>query len=974
MNIPRIQYFQDLLPKLLISCGIAFCGQHLSAQSLRQQVSQQQRHSISLHSDAHANSLKTITQTVIKQKLPTSRPDHILCTLLKKQHGWYDAVDCIDSIEAPHYDFYYRLSEPNVSGHWTRIECFTGSGKYRTGKMESYLMRVYALKTDTTLNAEWARRANNICRRQMIADPTGKEVMQERVFDPKDSLIYVYSRTRISANQYIGAYRDALGLPAEMHKGTSFMLTDSSTQRTPYTYGTIVMLTEDHWGNDSIVQLLDAKGRPKLDSDSAYMQIYTFDPLGRRTRQQAADENGHLMNDNWGTCGTQYTYDNQHKRIQTINMDSTWSPVRMPYGRRVQGSSVGTICKKYVYDRYGREVEKSFWTYPEMQPDTNSFGAHIQYTIYDEYGRLVETYGRDLKGRLHPSEGSYYHIYHINYDANGRKTEVLWLDSLRQPILAPHVYREIWEYDNNGITTHHARYRHLTDGNDEPVTEDIITPQKRYTLYSDGSTSTDTLDNNGRLLRRAHFDAEGLPKLRTTDLGTFAWREYSYFPISDNSQRSLLKTYRQYDAAGRPIGNRFVPSIASTQQVWQDDKGHFTKLRQNQTPEGGIFRRDISSYEDPINPHMTSATSLDDFGTACRTGGALWYELRFYKVNVIYTPRMEEATLVAFDEFGDRDYLATLSDNVDCYQRLTRHNYIYFDDHDRQIKNMPTFRDSCYKALSIEVVDTSVAHPLGLRSGDIIQEWGDSFFDGSLAEEAMRNQWTLASIMESGHSKNISLLRVGHAGKYYVRHELTLPAGTPRELGIVVHRLYRTDTQKRREQELALTPAEYEQALAGTYDPLQHTDACLATYHDRLISKQRPAAKNEPTCILPTIYLDLFRSRRAHGYGHDIIDPAIILAAIGDSLSWHVGEPIEHLMQLTKQPTVTYWLTTDGKDICSYTPVSASSLLEHVPLVSCPEKLSFTYEAPKTVANPFLQLYDKKVRKLIRNKTKTRYL
>lgn len=977
MNAPRIIRLQALLPWLFIACGLGLCCQQLTAQSLRLQVAQRQRKSTSLHVDALSASSRPVVITEVQPKKPVQRPTHILCTLLKKQHGWYDAVDRIDSLEAPHYDFYYRLSEPNASGHWTRIECFTGSGRYRTGKMESYLMRVYALKTDTTLNAEWARRANNICRRQMIADPTGNEVMQERVFDPKDSLIYVYSRTRISANQYIGAYRDALGLPAEMHKEASFMLTDSSAQRTPFTYGTIVMLTEDHWGNDSIVQLLDAKGRPKLDSDSAFMQIYTFDSLGRRTRQQAADENGHLINDNWGTCGTQYTYDNRHKRVQTINMDSTWSPVRMPYGRRVQGSSVGTICKKYVYDDYGREVEKSFWTYPEMLPDTNSYGAHVQYTIYDEQGRLVESYGRNREGRMHPSEDSYFHIRHINYDARGRKTETLWLDSLRQPVPAPNIYRETWEYDSKGTLVHHATYRRLPDGSDEPVSEDIITPQQRYTRYANGSTTFDTLDSEGRLLQRAHFDRSGRPVLRTTDLGTFAWRDYSYTPGTIGGQRSMLKIYSQFGADGQPIGTREEPSVSATQQVWQDNEGHFTKLRLQAIPAGGLYRRDISSYEDLLNPHMTSATSLDDFGNACRTGGALFYELRFYKANVIYTPRMEEATWVAIDEFGDRDYIATLNDGADCYQRLTRHSYVYFDDHDREIKNMPAFRDSCYKALSIEVVDSSIAHPLGLRSGDIIQVWGDFAVDGSQKEEALRSQWSLASVNEASRPKQVRVLRVGHAGEYYVHHELTLPAGTPRELGILVHRLYRTDTQQRREQQLALSPAEYEQALAGSYDPQQHTAACLAAYRNLLSSKQQtstlPATREEAsTCILPTLFLDLFRSNRGYGYGHDVIDPSVIIAAAGDSTSWHVGEPVETLLQLKEEQNVTYWLTTDGTTLRSYSPTSPSAPTAVAPLAGRPEKLSLSCRATEATAAPYLQLYNKQLRKHLKQLAKAR--
>ena len=127
------------------------------------------------------------------------------------------------------------------------------------------------------MNKDWAEKVETACIFEYIADPTGENLIQERVYDKDKNVICIYSRTPIGKDktgrqQFIGSYKDCYGLPAEMRRDTT----------NTYTYGTLVMLTEDKWGNDSVIEYMDAKGRKKVNSDSADVEVYVYDKVGNK--------------------------------------------------------------------------------------------------------------------------------------------------------------------------------------------------------------------------------------------------------------------------------------------------------------------------------------------------------------------------------------------------------------------------------------------------------------------------------------------------------------------------------------------------------------------------------------------------------------------------------------------------------------------------------------------------------------------
>ena len=245
--------------------------------------------------------------------------DTLYCSRTKKQNGWFAPLDTISKEVASHRNHCFRFTNKNQAGNWSRMECIDGYGNYVKGTMSPYILKLgNAYDTDQDANQEWIEKLKTTCVYEFIADYSGKVIVQERAYDEDMNLIYTYSRVPIGNKQYIGSYKDCYGLPAEMRSSED------------YTYGTLVKITEDEYGNDSIIQYVDAKGVPKLNSDSVAMEVYIHDKYGRFIKQQSRNADGTLTIDNWGNCGVEYKWNDKHDIISATYMDDKWQPMRMP--------------------------------------------------------------------------------------------------------------------------------------------------------------------------------------------------------------------------------------------------------------------------------------------------------------------------------------------------------------------------------------------------------------------------------------------------------------------------------------------------------------------------------------------------------------------------------------------------------------------------------------------------------------------
>ena len=126
-----------------------------------------------------------------KNSNKTYSNDTIYCTQTKKQHGWFAPMDTISKETACHRNHYYRFTRKNSAGNWERMECLDGYGKYRTGTMMPYILKLGAAsESDQTAKKEWIEKLNKTCIYDFISDFTGKTLIQERAYNEERNSIF----------------------------------------------------------------------------------------------------------------------------------------------------------------------------------------------------------------------------------------------------------------------------------------------------------------------------------------------------------------------------------------------------------------------------------------------------------------------------------------------------------------------------------------------------------------------------------------------------------------------------------------------------------------------------------------------------------------------------------------------------------------------------------------------------------------
>lgn len=316
-----------------------------------------------------------------------------------RRHGWYEPSVVVSEDVAARRAV-YRFTHRDDNGHWRRIETID-RGAYAGGKLTPYIVDLKFEQRDSLVDIFWRRKLANTCRAELSATADGQDFMQERVYDADGNLIYTFSRTPLPAEtgaprRFVGSYRDAYGLPAEMRVDTAGT----------YTYGTLVSITEDRYGTDSIIEYMDACGVKKLNSAGVAAERNLWDSRGQLHQQMAWDMDGNRTANPAGLCGAIASYDERGLQAEVTYLDAAWRPIRMPapgYDPRC----VGAVTARMEYDDDYRPIRFSF--YDEFgHPMANADGAHrIEYT-YDESGAFGQMVCYDMAGRAKVSSEDIY--------------------------------------------------------------------------------------------------------------------------------------------------------------------------------------------------------------------------------------------------------------------------------------------------------------------------------------------------------------------------------------------------------------------------------------------------------------------------------------------------------------------------------------------------------------------------------------
>ena len=160
----------------------------------------------------------------------------------------------------------------------------------------------------------------------------------------------------------------------------------------------------------------------------------------------------------------------------------------------------------------------------------------------------------------------------------------------------------------------------------------------------------------------------------------------------------------------------------------------------------------------------------------------------------------EIRSMVGQNEFGEPSYLVFLGDEGEVYYFSDTNNgkRRYYDEKGREIlsEEMANFKKNCPKSFCIEVIDTAIAYPLGLRNGDIIISYGNWTLNKDLRTDL--NYFYLETLLQQDENKKITLLR--HHPETNTSEILTkkLGKGKPSDLGFYPHQIYYTAKESER--------------------------------------------------------------------------------------------------------------------------------------------------------------------------------
>lgn len=808
-------------------------------------------------------------------------PDTVYSGTLVKQNGWYGPMRVLTKEEAQHFGNHYRLTGKNAKGLWTKVESLDGYGQYAENGMDTYIAKLES-PVDTVINHEWKAKLNTGVIFEFIPDATGDNVIQERAYDKDYNLVYTFSAIPIGEGRYVGSYRDVYGLPAEMRPEAG------------YSYGTLVAITRDKWGNDIEVQYIDSKFAPKLNSDGAFSEHYDRDREGRLLRSASLDADGNRIIDNWGNCGVEYIWDTVHNRLQSsAYFDENGKP--MILRAEAAGISQNTMMSAYDYDEYERCIRVRFLD-AEGNPMPNASGATEMRREFDSYGNMTRRAGYTPDGNMAPLLYGVIAAETFEFDDKGRMVKYEAFDVDGNPLAEPGFYSSTtFEYDDTGRQIAYGYYQ-IIDST-QMATETLETTfspdgsREERVTWDEDRYRLDRYDARGNWTLEGFYEKDG--RLRPSSEG---WSLFTVdFDYGDGKSRYVQ---RWYDEDGKLWKGA---AYCNTSVVDVDSIGLWKRTADYM--DGRLVSVYYNFYDKDFKNVIGGADS-NRFGEISRVGASS-NALRFYRGETQYTPFGEISTLSGVDEFGEPDYMVGENGHVMIYNRYTK-NYrdprLENDGVQRGGVNNEMIRNRLPKLMSIEVTD-SIGYAYGLKGNDLVLTFGDyaARLDLPESESEFVGNWTVKTILGTDTPREMTVFRVedGPAGKYGIKR-IQLPAGTPSELGFMPHIRFMTEKQMERINR--------------------------SIEEDGNVALRKAGDENRSTMAILVDFPDYFGLKRDNFYLREVKDASILLGAIDEDrgIKWKIdsisGKTVlnEHgiigsMKHLQEFPRRHYFLTTDGK-------------------------------------------------------------
>lgn len=309
--------------------------------------------SSSIRSDIQQERFNENTQLKIKRpdlnhsKNSEDAPQFVLYRNIIRRNLWLEGQGTpISQDIANQLPCYFRLSMKNSKGHYQFVEALYGNNLTSNHTISPYIKDKKILNSNDSVHNKWDVLFSGIGQWLITSDLKGERVVEERAYEARSNnanLIYAFQPIYNDSTHITGSYTDSWGLPIDIDESPGLY------------YGSVVYITLNQQGLDSIVDHIDAKGLCRYNEYGADQTRFIYDDKDRLMSISSHNTVGDRINDNRGFCATLYEYDDNDNSCVISHVDKNLNPATP-----LNSSSNNNFKKARIkFDSVGRKIEQS---------------------------------------------------------------------------------------------------------------------------------------------------------------------------------------------------------------------------------------------------------------------------------------------------------------------------------------------------------------------------------------------------------------------------------------------------------------------------------------------------------------------------------------------------------------------------------------------------------------------------------------
>lgn len=472
-------------------------------------------------------------------------------------------------------------------------------------------------------------------------------------------------------------------------------------------------------------------------------------------QEQGLDESGNIIYSMVITKISPYNY-------YCTYIDNWGRPAYMRTDKK--GNDIGYAnFVETTRDKNGYEILVKYFDRNGL-PAKNRNGSYMLSYVRDTNGNVKRVMALNILGETMIDDWGYSGEENT-FDSNGNKLYSMYLDiNGNYSTSIDSIYGRWWTYDD---------YGNMTEGGSLDKNCRKCTSKEGVFKFVAG------YDEQGNIVSYAEYDING-DEIKDKAALSNEDGNYQNNEESVNDVSSSEKEDSNTDTEERYREVSFVDTLNNSITIMKYD--------------GDAFYKGFVVKEDPYRNNYTVMYNITSYGEHARIGYALYYAA------LIGKDMMGNEVMMGSNEFGEPAYITDPNTNsVAFLYTIDKNGHSYDYDEfgiERSGDELDSLSNKLPSVYCVEVTDTAIAYPLGIRNNDIILSLGNWRISKSVTSK--NTSFSFLAEENKTNFREMVVLRHYPEEKRSVIIPIQLKKGSLRELGFQAHLIYYTQQEKKR--------------------------------------------------------------------------------------------------------------------------------------------------------------------------------